>query len=207
MVTKTSIAEHLRDETMPTKEELKTTVSLLPLFLSNTTFKILSLAISLAFLRQWAFLVSFIFPLAVTECFGCRRYWNHLVPGNFNHLTKLLTVEFPGKIDTVKQKIEKCVFNNILWISVHTLVLTGLVFFANCYPETYIYNWGDLFLPKEENSDSTNNRTASPLNATTLAPPNATTLDPINTTTANAVSNSESLLDNIYSTLCLMDIS
>ena len=83
-----------------------------------------------------------------------------------------------------------------------------MVIFANCFPETYIYNWGDLFLPKEENSDSTNNRTVSlingtvpPLNATTLAPPNATTLDPINTTTANAVSNSESLVENILHSL------
>ena len=59
LVTKTAIAEHLRFDGLSAKEELKKTALLLPLFLSNTTFKILSMAISLALLRHWAFLVSF----------------------------------------------------------------------------------------------------------------------------------------------------
>ena len=59
LVTKTAIAHHLRFDGLSAKEELKKTALLLPLFLSNTTCKILSLAISLALLRHWGVLVSF----------------------------------------------------------------------------------------------------------------------------------------------------
>ena len=61
LVTKTAIADHFRRQNrqLSTKEEVKKTAFLLPLFLSNTTFKILSLAISLALLRHWGVLVSF----------------------------------------------------------------------------------------------------------------------------------------------------
>ena len=56
--------------------------------------------------------------------------------------------------------MENCVFNNIIWICMHTLVLTGLVIFANWFQDTYIYNvsdiynFSDLFWPNKENSAS-----------------------------------------------------
>ena len=55
-------------------------------------------------------------------------------------------------------------------ICTHTIVLTALVVVANCYPDTYVYNWGDLFWEDE----STNNASL-PLANTTQASINATT--------------------------------
>ena len=57
-------------------------------------------------------------------------------------------------------------------ICTHTIVLTALVVVANCYPDTYVYNWGDLFWEDE----STNN-TSLPLANTTQASINATTFN------------------------------
>ena len=163
LVTKTSIARHLLGKQMSTKDEVKTTASLLLLFLSNGVFKIFSLAISLALLRHWGFLVSFGFPVAFLGCIGCSK-WRHLRAGCFGHLTQL---HFQiGFIKTDKQRLENCVFNNIVWISVHTLVLTGMVIFANWFPDTYVYNWDDLFGQSEDNSDTTTKTTLSLINST-----------------------------------------
>ena len=57
-------------------------------------------------------------------------------------------------------------------ICTHTIVLTALVVVANCYPDTYVYNWGDLFWEDE----STNN-TSLPLTNTTQASIDATTFN------------------------------
>ena len=57
-------------------------------------------------------------------------------------------------------------------ICTHTIVLTALVVVANCYPDTYVNNWGDLFWEDE----STNN-TSLPLTNTTQASINATTFN------------------------------
>ena len=51
LVTKTAIADHLQNDQLSAKEEFRKSAFLLPLFLSNTTFKILSVAISFALLR------------------------------------------------------------------------------------------------------------------------------------------------------------
>ena len=63
-------------------------------------------------------------------------------------------------------------FNTIVLVTVHTIVLTGLVFTANNYPDTYVYNWGDLFWQDE----STNN-TSLPLTNTNNSSINATTFN------------------------------
>ena len=167
LVTKTAIAEHLRFDGLSAKEELKKTAFLLPLFLSNTTFKILSLAISLALLRHWAFLVSFFLPFLFICCVICK--WPHLDPFWGAHLTKLKFVYNNAVLKTEKQRMTNYVFNNLVWICTHTIVLTGLVVAANCYPDTYVYNWGDLVWEE----DSTNN-TSLPHNNTTQASINAT---------------------------------
>ena len=142
LVTKTALAEHFSGDQLGTMEELKKTAVLLPLFLSNTTFKILSLAISLALLRQWAFFVSFLLPMILSGC-DCVEKWYYLRAGRPNHITKVVMIHHHS-IKTKKQRMTNCIFNNLVWICVHTSVLTGLVVAANCYPDTYIYNWGDL---------------------------------------------------------------
>ena len=70
MVTKTAIADYIRldrlsqfKKPMSPVEELKTTATLLPLFLSNTAFKVVSFAITAALLRHWALLSSLVPPL------------------------------------------------------------------------------------------------------------------------------------------------
>ena len=143
MVTKTAIAEHLSEKQMSTKEELKATESLLLVFLSNGAFKILSLAIIIALLKYWGLTLILVFSVAVQRCVFCRTEWKHL-RGAENHLTRLVMVYDEDLLKTDKHRMANCVFNNIFWICVHTLVLTGLIITANCYPEAYVYNLNDL---------------------------------------------------------------
>ena len=181
---------------MSIKEEAKTTVSLLLLFLSNGEFKVLSLAIRLALLRHWGFLVSFVFPMVALHCLSCTTNWNHFAVSCWNHLTRLSIARFTGE----KQRMENCVFNNVLWIFVHTLVLTGLVVAANWFPDTYVYNWYDLFSQKEENEGNINYRTTS-LFSTTTAPFNGITFhttDNFNTTTDNSESLGKTILHSFF---------
>ena len=56
-------------------------------------------------------------------------------------MAKYASVLFKSLFATL---MANCVFNNIFWICVHTLVLTGLIITANCYPEAYVYNLSDL---------------------------------------------------------------
>ena len=57
-------------------------------------------------------------------------------------------------------------------ICTHTIVFTALVVVANCYPDTHVYNWGDMVWQDE----STNNNSL-PLTNTTKASINATTFN------------------------------
>ena len=207
MVTKTSIAQHLKGNNLPLMEEVKTTALLLPLFLSNGVFKIYSLAISLALLRHWA-LISFVLSFVVWGCIQCRSEWRHLAgdAGALNHFSRLEMV-YHIDVKTDKQRMENCAFNNIFWIFVHTLVLTGLVILANCFPDTYVYNLSDLLGQNEETDDGSNNSTVSlinstmaPLNVTTLAPPNSTNFNAttFNNTTTNSESFSEVVLHSLF---------
>ena len=110
------------------KEELRTTASLLPLFLSNAMFKVLSLAISIALLRHWSFLVTFFLPVAVISRIA--QKWQYLTAAGPNHLINLLLCHH-NWVKTDKERMKNCVFNNIFWIAMHTLVLTSLVVLAN----------------------------------------------------------------------------
>ena len=53
-------------------------------------------------------------------------------------------------------------------ICTHTIVLTALVVVANCYPDTYIYNWGDLFWQDESTNNTSLPLTNTLINATTF---------------------------------------
>merc|ERR1719341_2363049 len=58
MLTKTAIADYLSPkQPLELKDELKATATLLPLFLSNGVFKVLSLAITVTCLRSISFAV------------------------------------------------------------------------------------------------------------------------------------------------------
>ena len=124
LVTKTAIADHLRNKQLSAKEELKKTAFLLPLFLSNTTFKILSLAISLALLRHWAFLVSYLLPIIFIWCVGFK--WEHLDADWQSHMTKLVMIYNNDWIKTEKQRMTNCVFNNLVWICTRVAELGSL---------------------------------------------------------------------------------
>ena len=63
-------------------------------------------------------------------------------------------------------------FYTIVLVTVHTIVLTGLVFTANNYPDTYVYNLGDILWDIEETSDSINKTTTN----STQAPSNFTNM-------------------------------
>merc|ERR1719432_526014 len=59
MVTKTAISSYLRQgrEQLSIMEALKTSATLLPLFLTNVAFKVVSLATIAALLRHWVLIV------------------------------------------------------------------------------------------------------------------------------------------------------
>ena len=57
-------------------------------------------------------------------------------------------------------------------LTVHTIVLTGLVFTANNYPDTYVYNLGDILWDIEKTSDNINKTTTN----STQAPSNFTNM-------------------------------
>ena len=124
-------------------------------FLSNTTFKILSVAISFALLRLWGVLVSFLLPLFFILCVASK--WRYLAAGAPNHTSRLGMFNHPW-INTEKQRMTNCAFNNLVLMCTHTIVLTGLVVSANCCPDTYVYNLGDLphFSPNSQASINDN---------------------------------------------------
>ena len=86
-------------------------------------------------------------------------------------MTKLIMVSKGVWIKDEKQRMYNYVFNNLVWICTHTIVLTGLIIAANYYPDT-VYNWRDLLWQDE----STNN-TSLPLTNTTWASINANTFN------------------------------
>ena len=136
LVTKTSIAWHIRKDKLSAKEEVKKTAFLLPLFLSNTTFKILSLAISLALLRHWGVLVSFLLPIIFICCVGCK--WEHLYRGVQDHLTNLVKSYGVDVIKTEKQRMTNCVFNNLVWICTRVAELGRLSSGAKMAMKIYV---------------------------------------------------------------------
>ena len=172
IITMTSIAFHLRKNKMPTKEELKITITLLPLFLSNMVFKIMSLGLSYALLRWWGFVASALLPLLIVPCTLLTAGRKHLGAGNLTHVTGLIMVDRPDLIKTRRESMRNYLFNTIVLVTVHTIVLTGLVFTANNYPDTYVYNLGDILWDIEETSDNINKATTN----STQAPSNFTNM-------------------------------
>jgi len=151
MITKTAIADFLSEkQPMELKDELKATASLLPLFLSNGVFKVLSLAIIATCLRYvpfFLFLVVKYGPMGLKilwgkiACSPMRFISEDLEPTNV-HFTTLRLREDSGA--TKRQRMESCVLNNFAWGIFHFVVLTCLVKTANTNPDSLNYTVTNL---------------------------------------------------------------
>ena len=149
MVTKTSIADYLSPkQPLNLTEELKAAATLLPLFLSNAMFKVLSLAITFTCLRYIAF--------AVVSLVVFGALWLHAVqkkasccPKRFillihgDHRITSLRLEADRKA-TNRQNTESCVCHDIIWGISYLIVLTSLVGAANIHPDSLNYTVTDL---------------------------------------------------------------
>jgi len=130
MITKTAIADYLLPrQPMSLKEELKSTIILIPLFLSNCVFKVLSFATIAAML--W-FLALIIFPVAIVllhlpnilACCCCLRI-GYLTLGSPKHMVKLLVIRNGGR--TTKQSMKNFLYNNIFWFIFYVIMLSLLL--------------------------------------------------------------------------------
>ena len=129
MVTKTAIADFLFPrQPMTLKEELVATLKLIPLFLTNCTFKVLSLAITAWTL--WVFSLT-LFPITLVllhlpdlfgccSCCCCYRF-KYLTLGTPKHMIKLYLIQEGTK--TTKQTMRNFLYNNIFWMVNHSIYL------------------------------------------------------------------------------------
>ena len=140
MVTKTSISDYLLPrQPMSIKDELKATIILIPLFLSNGVFKVLSWAISWATFANFPvvlssdnyiyYFFSFTFFLAIlllhlpNLCNCCCKI-GYLTMGSPKHMIKLLVIQRGGR--TTKQSMNNFLYNNICWFIYYTTLLVLL---------------------------------------------------------------------------------
>ena len=135
MITKTSIAEHLfPKQPLELKEELKATATLLPLFLSNATFKVLSWAITFTCLRNIASAVFDLVTLAILGLYVLQKKTS-CCPKKImiileDHSFTSLRLVVDSKL-TKRQNMESCVSKEIIWGTCHLIILTSLVGAAN----------------------------------------------------------------------------
>ena len=153
MITKTAIADHLSPkQPMKLEDEVKATLGLLPLFLSNAVFKLLSLAVTITCLRGWWFPIFFI-VLPIFDVFGLflkqlHCYKLRRARGDPSALCHLTTLHLRGaSTATIKQKIESCLHNNLIVGIFHLLVVTGVVIAANVDQDCLNYNPWDFSGP------------------------------------------------------------
>ena len=148
MITKTAIADYLSSkQPMELKDELRATATLLPLFLSNGAFKVLSLAITTACLRYIGIAVVlfnvfilfgfpwFNIPQKTATCCPKRL---RIQDGDID-LTSFQLNEDSGDLKTRREKMENCVNTNFHWAISHFIVLTCLVIAANTNPDNLNY--------------------------------------------------------------------
>ena len=139
MITKTAIADFLLSrQPMNFKAELKATIYLVPLFLTNCAFKVLSLALTAAEMGWYSF---FVFPLVIAllhlpdlcrcccsrSCSCCpREQLKYLTMGTPKHMVKLLVIKQGRR--TNKDSMINFFYNNIFWLIIHSslLLLTSL---------------------------------------------------------------------------------
>ena len=140
VIVKTAIAEFLfrrRPTTVSLASELRSTLSLVPLFLSNTFFKLGSIAVAASLLRYWALLIYpglAIFLWATAVCSNKRN----LISGNFHAMLGLVQVHRVTDRNmkdmwllTEQQSMTNLIFSNILWLVINTLTVSSLVIANN----------------------------------------------------------------------------
>ena len=146
MLTKAAIADYLSPkQPMELKEELKATANLLPLFLSNGVFKVLSVAITITCLRYIGIAV-FLGQMVIFSFSGF-NFLRHKASCCPKRLTVLdggdpdmtsLRLKEDGRA-TKRQNLESCVFTNLTWGIFHLVVLTSIVSAANSNPDSLNY--------------------------------------------------------------------
>ena len=149
MITKTAIADFLSpQQPMKLEDELKATLGLLPLFLSNIVFKLLSLAVTITCLRGWSIPLcasvlsvhTIIRPLqGRRKCYGLKPVVED------EPLLHVTTLQLKGvSTATKKEKVESCLRFNIFWGVCHFIVLTSLVVALNVDQDCLNYNPWDF---------------------------------------------------------------
>ena len=138
MITKTAIADHLLpQQPMSMKKEQKATIKLIPLFLSNSVFKVLSFATMAATItgfnvESWlnpGWNLSYIYPAAIAllhlpSLISCCRCFSigYLTLGSPKHMVKLLVIRKGGRV--TKQSMHNLLYNNVWWFVFNTILLS-----------------------------------------------------------------------------------
>ena len=139
LIVKTAIADFLRGRLPPNTTlagELRRTLPLLPLFLSNTFFKLGSIAVVASLLRYWALLIypglPFFILFTTQLCpKSCRLRSNggifHAMLG-LNLVQRVTKRNFKEmRLLTENQTMANFLFHNILWFITNTCILSSLV--------------------------------------------------------------------------------
>ena len=152
MLTKTAIADYLSPkQPLELKDELKATATLLPLFLSNGVFKVLSLAITVTCLRSISFAVllcqSVILAIGSASCNVLQQKtpcWRRFLDGVWDYDFQLTSLQLKkdGRA-TKRQNLTTCVYQNLTWGVCHLVVLTCIVGAANSNPDSLNYTITD----------------------------------------------------------------
>ena len=153
MITKTSIAEYLSPkQPLKLKDELKATAILLPLFLSNAVFKVLSVAITFTCLRYIAFAVVGLV------------FFGDLVLMTLQKKASCCSERFT-LLDEDHRIAPLHVRNDIIWGFSNLIVLTSSVIAANINPDSLNYTVTDLgFLNYLEFSNNSTMQNESDIN-------------------------------------------
>ena len=128
MITKTAITDYLLPrQPMSLKDELKATIILIPLFLSNCVFKVVSFATLAAMLWYVTFsiyavaIVLLHLPNILACCCGLKI--SYLTLGSPEHMVKLLVIWNEWK--TTKKSMTNFLYNNICWLIFYTILLSA----------------------------------------------------------------------------------
>jgi len=176
MLAYTRIEAHLLDQgghVMPIKEKIVKTLKLIPIFLSNSIFKLGSIGLICSLLRLNAITFYGTFALLWVLFYflfnqGClpRRYY-HSILGVLLHAVSIGKI--PGQVKMVKANIgekrhktraktmtsrnqmENIIFQNILWLSINSVMLITLTILANLQPDLTLWT----FFPFTPNSKYT----------------------------------------------------
>ena len=142
LILKTAIADFsvkFSHRKLPTEatldDQVRHTLPLLPMFLSNTIFKLGSIAIVASLLRYWTLAVFLGIPLMVSAILACTDK-DYLMHGC--HALGLVKIyrrtnwsQQRSEPLTEKQSIENLVFHNLLWLSINTATLFSIGITAN----------------------------------------------------------------------------